>query len=64
MLVPYSKFQVVGLPLGLTLPLSVAPVGVTALAAPVTAVGAGAPDVVRTASAPCVVPELFVATSR
>jgi hypothetical protein len=54
----------VGRPFGLTVPLRIALVVETLLAAPVTAAGAGAPEVVRTASAPRFVPVAFVATKR
>ena len=40
MLVPYSKYQLVACPFGVTVPFSFADVGATELAAPVTAVGA------------------------
>ena len=62
MLVPYSKYQVVVRPFGSTEPLSVADETVTSLASPVTTPGAVV--VVKSPSAPWLVPELFVATSR
>lgn len=62
MLVPYSKDHVVLRPFGSTEPLSVADETVTALAAPVTAVGR--PNVVKIPSAPRLVPDAFVATTR
>ncbi len=62
MLVPYSKYQVVARPFGSTVPVSVAEVGVTPVAAPVTA--AGAAEVVKIPSAPRLVPAAFVATTR
>jgi hypothetical protein len=61
-LVPYSKNHVVARPFGSTLPLSVAEVGVTLVAAPVTT--AGAAEVVKSPSAPRLVPAPFVATTR
>src|SRR6266852_2068082 len=61
-LVPYSKYQVVARPSGFTLPLSVADVGVTAVAGAVTALGS--PLVENVASAPRVVPASLVATRR
>ena len=42
MLVPYSTYQVVACPPGLTVPLTVAELGPTALTGPVIAVGAAA----------------------
>ena len=42
MLVPYSTYHVVACPPGLTVPLTVAEVGPTALTGPVIAVGAAA----------------------
>ena len=62
MLVPYSKYQVVARPLASTVPDSVAELAVTSEAPEVTATGAEA--VVKMPSAPCAVPELFVATTR
>ena len=54
-LVPYSTYQPVDWPFGLTVPPRVAPVGPTAVAAAVTATGADA--VVKSPSPPFVVPE-------
>ena len=62
MLVPYSKYHVVARPFGSTVPFSVAVVGVTPDAAPVTT--AGADRVVKIPSAPRLVPAPFVATTR
>ena len=62
MLVPYSKNHVVERPLGSTVPFSVADVGVTLVAAPVTTPGGA--GVVKMPSAPLLVPVLFVATTR
>ena len=62
MLVPYSKYHVVARPFGSTLPLSVAPLGLTPVAVPVTAIGAD--RVVKIPSAPRLVPAPFVATTR
>jgi hypothetical protein len=61
-LVPYSKYQLVGRPLGSTVPFSVADVVVTAVTLPVTA--AGTEEVVRIPSAPRPVPAVLVATKR
>jgi hypothetical protein len=61
-LVPYSKYPVVGRPFGSTVPLSVAELTVTPVAEPVTATGAV--GVVKTPSRPRVVPPPLVATSR
>ena len=62
MLVPYSKYYVVARPFGLTVPLSVADVGVDARR------GAGdhaaRTSVVKIPSAPWLVPAPFVATKR
>ncbi len=52
----------VGSPFGFTVPLSVAPVGPTAVAGEVTATGGAA--VVKMPSSPFVVAEEFLATSR
>jgi hypothetical protein len=60
--VPYSKYQEVVCPLGFTLPLSVAVVAATAVAAVVTAVGAIEVEKVR--SDPVAVAAVFVATRR
>jgi hypothetical protein len=60
--VPYSKYQVVERPFGVTVPLSVADVGVTELAPPVTLPGAA--PVVKVRSAPLLVPASLVATTR
>ena len=64
MLVPYSKNHAVGRPFALTVPVSIAAVDEMLPAVPVTASGAGAPEVVSTASAPWVVPLAFVAARR
>jgi hypothetical protein len=61
-LVPYSKYQVVASPLGVTLPRSLADLGVTDVAVTVTAVGG--PQVENVRSAPRLVPAPLVATSR
>jgi hypothetical protein len=61
-LVPYSKYHVVGRPLGSTVPFSIAEVVVTAVTLPV--VVAGTDDVVRMPSEPRPVPALLVATKR
>jgi hypothetical protein len=61
-LVPYSKNHVVARPLGFTVPVSVADVVVTELAAPV--VTCGAAEVVSRPSAPRAVPAVLVATTR
>jgi hypothetical protein len=52
--VPYSTYQVVAWPPGLTVPLTVADVGPTALTGPVIAVGAAAAAVATQASAEAV----------
>ena len=62
MLVPYSKYQLVGRPFGSTEPLSVADETVTDEAEPVTT--AGGTSVVNTPSAPRLVPAVEVATTR
>ena len=62
MLVPYSKYHVVCRPFGSTVPVRVADVTETLVAAPVTATGAAA--VVKMPSAPRAVPELLVETTR
>ena len=62
MVVPYSKYQVVACPLGVTLPLSLAEVSPIELAAFVTTVGA--PLVEKVWSAPRLVPASLVATRR
>ena len=64
MLVPYSKYHVAGRPFGLTVPLSVAVVPATPVAAPVTTSGGVAAAVVNSPSAPCAVPLPFMATKR
>jgi hypothetical protein len=61
-LVPYSTHQPVELPLGSTVPPTVAEVGPSALAASVTTVGAARVENVW--SAPRLVPAAFVATRR
>jgi hypothetical protein len=63
-LVPYSKYHVDGRPFGLTVPLSVAPVAVISVAAPVAATGLGAAAVVSRPSAPRAAPLALVATRR
>ena len=60
---PYSKMTVVESPLALTVPLSVALVMETPVAAFVVTVGASA-RVVKVISAPLVVPSLFCPTTR
>jgi hypothetical protein len=55
---------VVGCPSGSTIPLNVADVVVTRLAVPVVTSGRGRLDVLKVWSAPLVVPEAFVATTR
>jgi hypothetical protein len=60
--VPYSKYHEVDRPFGFTVPFSVADVVATAVAAPVTAVGAFAVEKVR--SEPRAVPAVFDATRR
>ena len=60
--VPYSTYHVVACPFGFTVPPSVATVGPTPEAAPVTTVGGDA--VVKRPSLPFVVPDAFFATSR
>ena len=62
MLVPYSKYQLVARPFGSTLPFSVAEVGVTLVAAAVTATGAA--EVVKIPSLPRAVPAALLATTR
>ncbi len=62
MLVPYSKYQFVVRPFGSTVPLSVAEPTVMLVAEPVT--DRGGERVVKTPSAPRVVPPPFVATNR
>jgi hypothetical protein len=60
--VPYSKYQLVAWPFGVTLPASFAAVVVMADTEPVTA--EGAPAVVKVRSPPRLVPASLVATSR
>jgi hypothetical protein len=60
--VPYSKIQLVACPFGVTVPLSLADVGVTEVAARVTT--AGAPIVENVRSAPRLTPASLVATRR
>jgi hypothetical protein len=61
-LVPYSKYQLVASPLAVILPLSFAELWVSADAGAVTTVGG--PKVEKLRSAPRLVPESLVATSR
>ena len=63
MVVPYSTLYVVATPFGVTEPVTVAPVVVTAPAAVPVTDGAGVP-VVKTRSGPFVVPPALVATRR
>jgi hypothetical protein len=58
-LVPYSKYQLVDWPLGLTVPLAVADVVLTALTGPLIAVGAA-----RTAAPPALPAKSTRAASR
>ncbi len=60
--VPYSKYQLVAIPFGLSVPFSLADVSEIALAAPVTT--SGGPPVEKRWSAPRLVPPSLVATSR
>ena len=62
MLVPYSKYQFVACPFGVTVPLSLADVSPIELADPVTTVGAVLVENVW--SAPRLVPASLVATRR
>ena len=59
---PYSKYQLVAAPFGVTVPFSRAAVGAIELAASV--VTDGAPTVEKVWSAPRLVPASLVATSR
>ncbi len=59
--VPYSKYQLVEMPFGVTVPLSFAVVGAIDDATPVDT--DGAPLVLKVASEPFVVPPSEVATS-